>query len=266
MINANTPAKTVSALLLFGISLTCHAREVVLQNHTYFKPLIELALEKTVASHGPYSTVIYDTEVEKERLRKILEKGEQVSVIWSTTNSERESRFLAVKFPLLKNLNEYRFLLIRDGEQERFDGVETREGLSHFVAGSGTHWRDTEIFRKNGLPVVTSVNYEALLRMLGSKRFDYMSRGAYEIWSEANNDEVGDFVIEKRLMLHYKAGYYLFVNKHDIELAERLEQGLKIADADGSFDNLFFSIPEFKRGWEAVHNHNRTLIDLKTSD
>lgn len=263
MLTAKAMKSLTLVCCLLGFASYASAREVTMQNHPYFKPLVELALEKTVPSHGPYKSTIFSQHAEKERIRKFLERGRDIDVIWSTTNEEREERFLAVKFPLLKNLNEYRFLLIRKGEQERFDGIGSLEDLRKFTSGSGTHWQDTEIFHLNRLPTITSVNHEALFKMLDSKRFDYISRGAYEIWAEVENTEFGMFAVEKRIMLHYDAGYYFFVNKQDIELAERLEQGLKIAEADGSFDELFFSVPEYKKGWEAVHNHNRTLIELK---
>ena len=51
------------------------------------------------------------------------------------------------------------------------------------------------------------------------------------------------------LTFHYESSKYSFVNKDDIALANKIERGLKIAIASGSFDNFFYSVPVYKRGY-----------------
>ncbi|MDO3387289.1 hypothetical protein QWI17_15720 [Gilvimarinus sp. SDUM040013] len=232
------------------------------QPHPYFAKLLTLVLDKTIDSHGPYQLREFSSAAEKERIRKLLHEGREISIIWSTTNPERESNLRAIPFALLKGLNEYRLLLIRKGEQARFATVENLADLRSFTAGSGTHWQDSRIFEANQLPIVTSVRWDNLFAMLEAGRFDYVARGAYEVWQELLRPDFQTFELEQRLMLHYQAPYYFFVNRDNIALAERVLAGLKLAVEDGSYDELFFSHPPFAKGWQAVHSSKRVLIKL----
>ena len=89
--------------------------------------------------------------------------------------------------------------------------------------------------------------------------------GLYEVWDEQRAHPEQEFMIEDSLMLHYPAPIYFFVNKKNTLLASRIERGLRIAMNDGSFDQLFFSIPGCKRGFDEMHNSSRQLINLTTN-
>ncbi|WP_169315457.1 hypothetical protein [Catenovulum agarivorans] len=176
---------------------------------------------------------------------------------------KREQQLKAIKFSLVKKLNEYRFLVIHKGEQEKFNQVKSIEDLSKFTAVSGSHWQDTIIFKRHQLPVVTSIDTGDLIKMFKLRRGDYFARGAYEVWRELEQAEFAPFQLEEKLLLRYNADYHFFVNHQDKVLAERLLTGLRRAEQDGSFDELFFSVPEFKQGWNAVKHSNRLLLELE---
>jgi len=78
--------------------------------------------------------------------------------------------------------------------------------------------------------------------MLKLKRFDYFPRGINEAWNEIDKKGVNypELMVEERTALYYPYPVYYFVNKENRELAARIEKGLKIALADGSFKDLFF--------------------------
>lgn len=229
----------------------------------YFGQLIEVALQKTQATYGPYVTA----RVSKKRtfhhlLYEFKWKDESLSIIWLPTTPEREKDFEAIPFNLLKGLNHYRFLLARKDRFNKFLPVRDKKDLINLVAGSGIHWSDTQVIKHNNLPVVTSIS-QHLEAMLQADRFDYLSRGAYEIGDEMAHypEAIG---IVPNLTLHYPTNYYFFVKKDNKVLAERIFAGLKIMEADGSLDKVFFSIPSFKYGWEQVHdNPNMRTIKLK---
>lgn len=240
--------------------------EVTAQTHEiYFYNLLELALEKTRHTHGPYQL---------ERLKRILTHQRYIAevsrndgiidVTWTMINQEREDKLLPIKISLLRGMNSYRVFLIRKEDQAKFRAIKTREDLKQYTAGSGSVWPDTAILLANGLPVVTSAHYELLFTMLQRKRFDYFPRGVYEVWNEHNAHSDKGFVIEDTLMFHYPAPIYFFVNKNNTQLAERIERGLKIAISDGSFDELFFSTPGFERGYNEINNKNRKIFHLQT--
>lgn len=229
----------------------------------YFPEVLKLALDKTIESHGPYHMYEQPWIAPKERMRKFLADGRYIRVLWSTTSKKREQELQAIKFSLIKKLNEYRFLVIHKGEQEKFNQIKTLEDLRKFTAVSGSHWQDTIIFKRNQLPVVTSIDTGDLIKMFKLRRGDYFARGAYEVWRELEQTEFEPFQLEGKLLLRYNADYHFFVNHQDKVLAERLLTGLKRAEQDGSFDELFFSVPEFKRGWNAVKHSNRLLLELE---
>jgi hypothetical protein len=118
--------------------------------------------------------------------------------------------------------------------------------------------------RNNDLSVIGSPAYLPLFKMLAAKRFDYFPRGLYEVWNEAKIHADLGLVIEKNIMLYYEAPFYFFVNKNNPQLADRIERGLKIAITDGSFEELFASIPSFKRGLEEQKNPQRRLLILES--
>ena len=238
--------------------------EVSAQAHEiYFYQLLELALEKTRATHGPYKL---------ERLKRILSNQRYIAevsrddgiidITWTMIDEEREKKLLPIKISLLRGMNSYRVFLIRQEDKEKFRAVNTLEDLKKFNAGSGSVWPDTSILQNNGLPVVTSAHYELLFTMLQRKRFDYFPRGVYEVWTEQKAHADKGFIIEDSLMFHYPAPIYFFVNKNNTRLAERIERGLQIAIEDGSFEQLFFSTPGFEQGYKEIHNPNRRILRL----
>jgi ABC-type amino acid transport substrate-binding protein len=115
----------------------------------------------------------------------------------------------------------------------------------------------------NQLRLVKAVGYGKLFKMLAAKRFDYFSRGLYQIQSEVNLYPALELQIEQELMLSYPNEVYFFVNNNNVALAQRLEAGLKAAQADGSFDRLFNSIPRYQWGMEILAQNQRRVINLQ---
>ncbi|WP_111978372.1 transporter substrate-binding domain-containing protein [Algibacillus agarilyticus] len=232
-------------------------------NH-YFRQVIELALAKSKPIYGDYQIELQEHIGSKERMRRLLQKGSYVDVLWSTTSTEREKQLKPVKFSLLKKLNQYRILVLSDRETvNAFESVNTLSDLRAFTASSGTHWQDTKVFERNKLPMVTTVKFASVFSLLRIGRVDYVARGAYELSRELKQGYYSGLYIDSRLMLKYGMDYYFFVHPDNDELHDRLLSGLQIAQADGSFDKLFFSFDEYKEGWDRVHNHQRKLILLQ---
>ena len=84
------------------------------------------------------------------------------------------------------------------------------------------------------------LNNSGLFKMLSKQRIDYFPRSVLEIWEEADQHAEEGLVVEASIVLQYPAAIYFFVNKKNQALARRLEEGLRRAIADGSFDALFF--------------------------
>lgn len=228
----------------------------------YFSQLLRLALTKTQATHGRFeiqSSAFYTADA---RLRVAMKKGE-VDVIWSTTSPEFEREMLPVKISLLKELNNYRVLIIRAGDQEIFSAVQTLDDLRKLRGGMNPQWADSVIMKKNNLPQVYAVGYGKLFKMLAAKRFDYFSRGLYQVQSEVKFYPHLPLVIEQELLLHYDNQFYFFLNKSNTALAERIQTGLELAIKDGSFDELFNSVPRYRWAMDELTSDRRRVLDLK---
>lgn len=240
------------------------SRENINHEDYYFSRLLQLALEKTESSHGPFQIVEADQWLVDKRLRTALIQG-KVDVLWSPGSSEFEKQMLPVRVSLLKDLNNFRLLLIRKGDQPRFSAVHSLDDLRKLKGGMSAQWADAGIMRENNLPLVEAVGYGKLFKMLAAGRFDYFSRGVYQIQPEVNLYPELELQIEQELILHYRNEVYFFVDKDNSALAARLEAGLKAALADGSFDILFNSIPRYQWGVELLKNHKRRVLNLNTA-
>ncbi len=227
----------------------------------YFSRALKLALDKTIDSHGPYQLTQTKNRVTDHRLMASLQQGE-VDVLWAGTNAEKERHLLPIRISLLKELSDYRLLLIRPGDQQRFSAVNSLEDLRRFRGGMNPQWTDASIMEHNQLPLVYAVDYSHLFQMLSAGRFDYFSRGLYQIHGELEKFPDLKMVIEDELMLHYRNDFYFFVHRDNVALADRLALGLKRAQEDGSFDALFNSIPRYRWGQEQLKSNKRRIIPL----
>lgn len=237
------------------------SRENINHEDYYFSRLLQLVLEKTTPSHGPFQIVEADQWLVDKRLRTALVQ-QKVDVLWSPDNADFKQQILPVRIPLLKGLNNFRLLLIRKGDQPRFSAVHSLDDLRKLKGGMSAQWADTEIMRDNNLPLVEAVGYGKLFKMLAAGRFDYFSRGLYQIQPEVNLYPELELQIEQELMLHYHNEVYFFVHRDNANLAKRIEAGLVAALADGSFDQLFNSIPHYQWGMELLKTHQRRVINL----
>lgn len=230
-----------------------------IRDYHYFSPLLELALNKTLDTDGPYRLEQARNILTENRLKAALRLG-HVDVIWSATTSELEQTLLPIPVSLLKEFGDYRILVIRPEDQHRFDEVSSLSDLRKFTGGIGSQWADVDIMRANDLPVVSAVGYERLFKMLAAKRFDYFSRGLYQVQREIEMRP--KFVMEENLMLYYPSPFYFFVNRSNSALADRIERGLRIAIEDGSFDELFFSVSRHQWARDELNKNHRRVIKL----
>lgn len=219
----------------------------------YYPAALRLALERTAVGDEPVQLVAHSVQgMNRERARRLLAQG-QLDVIWSSSTSEREMLYEPVRFNLLKSVNEYRVLLIRRQDRERFAAIRSREQLQALRAGAGEHWSDAQIMRNNGLQVITATRHESLYPMLEAGRFDFLPRSLSELADERAALAGRDLEHEQTLLLQYPQPIYFFVAKGNTQLAERIRLGLERAAADGSLDRLFFSFDSLREAWERVY-------------
>lgn len=232
--------------------------------NAYFIKLLRLAFSKTESTDGAVVIQSYSENLTGSRFVADLKNNKTVDVIWHGTNLQREHDLIAIPISLTKELNEYRLLLIRREDQDKFRKIKSIADLRKFTAGTATDWPSRNILLHNDLPVIAVAHTSLLFTMLKMKRFDYMSRNMFEIWAEAERYEKDGLVVETDLLLHGGVPFYFFVSKANPKLAERIERGLRIVIADGEFEKLFLSEEGFKRGTVELNKHDRRLLELDT--
>lgn len=229
----------------------------------YFSHLLRLALTKTIPTHGPFELTLIPVMPTINRLLLEIERG-RVDVTWMPYKRNLRYDLAPIKIRLLKNLSDYRVFLVRDDMVQHFAAVQTIKDLRKYKGGMGSHWPDRQVMEDNGLPLVLSASYFNLFKMLKSNRFDYFSRGVYQVKAELDDHAGHGISLEPNLVLRYDNPVYFYVRKDNTLLAERIETGLQIAIKDGSFDALFNQIDNLKWGEALLNQKNRRIIPLAT--
>lgn len=228
----------------------------------YFIELLNLALERTEASHGPYELRQAPVQMSQSRAFREMREGGYIDVVWSMATRDRERAFRPIRIPLLKGLLGVRVPVVLADDAERLAEVGSLEALRAYRAGQGHDWPDTRILEANGLPVTPAPGYQSLFRMLAKGRVDYVSRGIPEVWAERAVYEQHGLVVGDGPILAYVAPIYFFVAPGNEALAERLEAGLQRAITDGAFDSAFRRHPANRRAIEHMLGPHRPVIWL----
>lgn len=274
--NAWKSTAVVSALFFLALNVVADPLRVAitgsvsankLEPSYFYEQLLILALDKTRFTDGDFVLVHNSHGGGIARDRAMVIAGAGIDVMWASVTKEREQQMRVVSVDVLKSLNNYRILLINKDMQAQFSKVKTLDDLRKFTVGSGEHWTDGSIFKNNGFNVTVTSSYSGLFKMLAARRFNFISRGLHEIGYDSTEYKDLGLIQEQTILLKYDLPirYSFFVNKNNTMLADRLERGLKIAQQDGSFDQLFYQMPSFKDGEELLKNSHRTLIEIKNT-
>ncbi|MGQ5523832.1 amino acid ABC transporter substrate-binding protein [Chitinimonas sp. PSY-7] len=208
--------------------------------YTAYVELLRTALDRTVSKYGAYT--MYPTTMEMNEVRYFAEAeiGNNIDVVWGASSIERETKLIPIRIPLEKGLLGYRIGLIRSDQQNKLSEVHTVKDLTQFKFGLGPGWGDIPIYRAAGFPI-TIAPYEDLFKMVNKAYIDFYSRGVNEIFPEYESmrSELSKLAVEQDLLLYYPYPFYFFVTPKNPKLATRIELGMNMMLADGSFDALF---------------------------
>lgn len=225
----------------------------------YMQGLLKLALRYSGKNYT-FSTT--EETYSRPRLMESVKNG-SVSLMWGGTSEQMESDYIPVRIDAYRGLMSHRIMIIRNGDQARFDGVKTLEDLRKIKFGQGRSWQDASIMENAGLEVVKSTKKPGLFFMLDGGRFDAFPRGANEAWSEISAFPKLNLAVEKQLVLVYPLPTYFFVHKAYVELGKDIENGLEAAIKDGSFDNYFYNSKEVKDVLDRADLPNRRAFYIK---
>ncbi|MGL4204560.1 MAG: hypothetical protein ACRCRW_00290, partial [Aeromonadaceae bacterium] len=106
-------------------------------------------------------------------------------------------------------------------------------------------------------------DYKRIHAMLDKGSIRCFPRGILEAWGEIELKNLKNTMVDRHFLLIYPTDVYFFVHKDNQPLANLLEQGLRAAIADGSFNHLLFNYPAHKLALKEVGFTNREIIYLK---
>lgn len=201
----------------------------------YIIDVLDLALQKTGVR---YELVGSQDVLLQGKAFKLLSNNRTVNVVWAMTDNQREEDFLPIRIPLYKGLIGWRVLLVNPNTLSQLESSKLRDNY----AVQGMDWPDLKILQANGFNVVSATNYDEAFTIMHRQQADMFPRSIIEVFGELAQPELTkNLVIEPNFVLQYPAATYFFVNKRDVILGRLLETGLRMAVADGSFEQLFAS-------------------------
>ena len=239
----------IMLLALSGFFSPAAAGETVIryfpvgQIYEYRWKLLELALSHAREDgDDPVRLVPLADDVTQNRGMQMLQAG-MLDVIALGTTEEREMQMLPIRIDILRGIVGFRVFVIRAADQERIAAMDEQTLRKELTFGLNSQWADLAILQANGYAVVTSPNYENLFDMLAAGRFDAFTRGLNEADREvaARSSKFPQLAVEQTMALYFSYPVYFWVRKENVGLAQRIERGLELALADGSFRNLFES-------------------------
>lgn len=206
--------------------------------YEYRWQLLALALAHT--SGGALRLEPYAAEITQKRSLRLLQDG-ALDVLALGSNPEREAAGLPVRIDILKGIIGYRVFLIRRSDQARLDRMDDAALRRQVTFGLQQDWADLPIMKAAGLMVETASDSENLFRMLMAGRFDAFPRGLNEADRELAQHQPAnpELALEAHRALYFPYPVYFWVRRGNRELAQRIEQGLRLAEADGSWRRLF---------------------------
>ncbi|TVZ39579.1 hypothetical protein P886_3984 [Alteromonadaceae bacterium 2753L.S.0a.02] len=232
--------KSACVALSFTVCLCAESAEIRVNQTDHPLDAYAVGAIRVALKHMPgYTLKVTTDQITQARAIEYLET-DQMDLMWLASNQEVEDQLLPIRFPLLKGLLGHRVFIINPQEQSRFSQVRNFDDMRSLKFGQGAGWPDVEILKSNGLQVVTTSKYNNLFYMVEGGRFDGFPRGVLEPWVElAARRELG-LTVENHVVLIYKLPFYLFVAKNNQLLANKIQNALDTALADGGFDEYFY--------------------------
>ena len=213
-------------------------------SHDYHMRLLDIALAN--ADVDLSKVVIQQIPALSEGRAKIeLKKGTLINVYWLGAEQSLAEDLIPVEVPTTRGLIGFRKFIISKDQLADFSRIDSLQTLSTKVACQGQHWEDTAILSQAGLQVTTSVNYEALFKMVALGRCDYFPRGYHDVLRELEQRSAAypQLMRFDDIMLHYPFAVFFYVSKSAPELAEKLQQGMVMAAQQGQISGLMRQHP-----------------------
>ena len=223
--------------------------------YLYDQALLRLALDKTVPEYGEYKLV--PAKVGGNTKRNELDAIEDVYPNFFTKLSYAEEvagKLAYVPIPADRGIVGYRVFFTSEKVREQLKSVDSVEQLKKFSMLQGIGWVDADILKAAGFNVKTGTNYDGMFKMVAVNRVDLFPRGANEMLGEwQSHKDVRGLTYDEALAVYYPMPRFFFTNKKNSQALSRVQKGLEIAYADGSFQDL----------WEEYYSDSIEMVALE---
>lgn len=244
-------------LVRLGIELSDNGAE------RYEVSLLKLALEHS--GEDAVLEVIPLGDTSQDRALIEFEQGRSsYNIIYSGGSIDREQRFHQIDIPLSRGLLGHRIFITRKEQPDQLAQIRTLEEFRKYaVIGSGIGWPDTEVFRAAGFNVVAT-EWMNIWRMLSLGRINVFNRGLHEPHSEIKKYSklFPNLIIDTNVMVKYRFGFFFYVQKGNMALADLVQRGLENAYASGAFMDHFYAHPRIKAALGHVQNTDLVVFDI----
>lgn len=209
--------------------------------YDYDTRLLQLALENTVETDGPYK-LVPSPVMNYARAHSYLKTNVLPNFIvkLSYDPAFEVSGFDFVPFPVDLGIVGYRVCFAHPDVVDELMGTDSLSGLRDFTHGQGVGWADTDVLRHNGLTVREVSSYESLFKMVANRRFDLFCRGANELLDELNmHRHIDNLSYDKSMVIFYPLPRFFYTNMANLRALKRIERGLLKAYENGSLQKLW---------------------------
>lgn len=228
----------------------------------YYRDVLQLALEKTLDSHGDYQ-LRPAPQMNRVRLRLEVRMGTYPNFF--SADSQRtpdEMLFLDyVPFPAELGILGYRICFVSPQREREVANVTRLEQLQALQHGQGRGWQDVFILRHAGMQVQEVDSYERLFKLVSRGRIDLFCRGANELYTELEQRPELGLRVDKQVLIHYPFPHFFYTHKDNKQGVIRITKGLQLAWLDGSLQKLWASY--FRAGLERANLPARQLFELE---
>jgi hypothetical protein len=242
-------ALALSVGLSLGLSsLSLSAQQMVItfrspesgsdQRAAYTNALLTLALEKTLATHGPYEIKLAPAMNKRRTISSVSTRAyPNFFALLAFDESYKKAELEYLPLPVHMGVLGYRICFTAPGLEADIAKVKTLDDLRRYSVGQGVGWSDVNILRANGFKVMEVAAYDSLFAMLSRGRFDLLCRGVNEVQSEILTHP--DLHLDQSFALFYPLPIFFYTHKDNRAAIERVTAGLQSAFDDGSMHKLF---------------------------
>lgn len=256
-----TPIPTSAPVPLTN-SILLHVPAYPDLSHKYYVDLLVQAL----ADIGYKADITWTSPIAQVEAVDMLDKGE-ISLMHLIGSQERDEKYIRVPVGLTDGLIANRILLVRSGDSDAYEEVETLDDFRDLqkVGGFGAAWFDAKVWEVNNLPYEpVDGEWRVIYDMLADpdSNIDYFSRGFTEIAVDARNHRNLD--VEQHLVLIYDRDFYFYLNSDLAEYEPILTEALQKAHESGLIERL--KREYWASDFEWLNFDNRTKIYLETPE